>query len=259
MRYGAVITPDQIGAAIAAGFDYVELPARELQPEGKHETALRFVSNALLKSGRPVAVEVFWGLLPPDMPLVGPDVDERRLRRYLHRAFTDMWALGGLLVVLASGASRRIPPGFPRERAVEQFVRALALIRQESDRNGLELALEPLNHYETNLLNTLDESRRFLSEYKLSHMRLLADFYHLSVEGEPIEAIEASGSLITHVHLSDTNRAPPGQGQADFGSFFGALRRIGYNGRLSIRCEWRDFAREAAPALTFVKRQWEQS
>lgn len=257
MRYGCVISPDQIGAAIAAGFDYVELPARELQAEGDHELVLRSVSNALLRSGRPVAVEAFWGLLPPDLPIVGPRVDQRRLRRYIRRVFTDMWALGGVLVVLASGTARRFPEGFPREQAEAQFAQSLALIKQESDRNGLELVLEPLNRTETNLLNTLDESCRFLSDFKLQQVSLLADFYHLTVEGESIDAVASCGSLIAHVHLADTNRAPPGQGSANFDSFFGALRRIGYDDRISIRCEWQNFEREAAPALEFIKRRWE--
>src|ERR1044071_5423246 len=99
MRFGCVITSQQIGAAIAAGFDYVELPARALDPEGKHELALRKISRALAKTHRPIKVEVFSGLLPEDLAVVGPNVDQERLRRYLHRAFTDMWALGGELVV----------------------------------------------------------------------------------------------------------------------------------------------------------------
>src|SRR4029450_145483 len=145
MRYGCVITPQQIGAAIAAGFDYVELQARALEPEGRHALALRAISRALANSRRPVKVEVFSGLLPEGFPIVGPLVDRERLRRYLHRAFTAMWALGGVLVVLGVGPSRRVPDGFPRERALSQFAEALAFIAEEADRNGLDLGLGPIN------------------------------------------------------------------------------------------------------------------
>lgn len=259
MRYGCVITPDEIGAAIQAGFDYVELPARELDPEGNHEQALRTVSNALLRSGRPVAVEVFWGLLPPDLPVVGPNVDTERLRRYLHRAFTDMWALGGVLVVLASGAARRIPEGFPRAQAEQQFAAALELIQHEAHRNGLEVVLEPVSRVETNFLNTLDESCQFLAEHRVRDVRLMVDAFHLSAEGEPEAAIQRCEAPIAHVHVSDTDRLPPGQGTADIGALLAALRHKGYGGRMSIRATWREFTREAPEALQFVKQHWEQT
>lgn len=259
MRYGCVITPDRIAAAVAAGFDYVELTARALDPEGNHELALRRIGRALAKSHRPIKVEVFSGLLPEDMPIVGPAVDQERLRSYLHRAFTDMWALGGMLVVLGVGASRRIPEGFPREQAEAQFAQALEFIEDEGDRNGLDLALEPLNRAETNLLNTLDESRRFLADRDVKEVRLLADIYHLTAEDEPLAVVVDCGPLIAHVHVADSGRLPPGQGDFDFTPFFTTLHKIGYDDRISIRCDWRDFAREATRALVHVKERWEAS
>jgi len=259
MRYGCVITPNQIGAAIAAGFDYVELPARALNPEGKHEMALRNIGRALAKSRQPIKVEVFSGLLPEDMVVVGPDVDEERLQGYLHRVFTAMWALGGVLVVLGIGASRRIPDGFPREQAEAQFAQVLALIEDEADRNGLDLALDPLDRTETNLLTTLEECRRFLADRNIAEVRLLADSYHLAVERQPLEVVEECGALIAHVHVADTGRAPPGQGDFDFGPFFRTLRKIGYDARISLKCNWRDFGAEAGPALAYLKQQWDAS
>jgi sugar phosphate isomerase/epimerase len=259
MRYGCVITPQQIGAATAAGFDYIELPARALEPEGRHALALRSISRALARSRRPVKVEVFNGLLPEDLPIVGPAVDRERLQRYLHRAFTAMWALGGVLVVLGVGPSRRVPDGFPRERATAQFAEALAYIAEEADRNGLDLALDPLNRAETNLLVRLDDCRQFLADHALAKVRLLADSYHLLAEDESLAVVEACAALIGHAHIADSERLPPGRGEFDFAPFFGALRAIGYDARISLKCLWRDFDREAAPALAFVRRQWEIS
>jgi D-psicose/D-tagatose/L-ribulose 3-epimerase len=257
MRYGCVITPQQIGDAVAAGFDYVELPARALEPEGRHALALRSISRALARSRRPVKVEVFSGLLPEDLPIVGPAVDHERLQRYLHRAFTAMWALGGVQVVLGLGASRRVPAGFPHERAAAQFADALAFIAEQADRNGLDLVLDPLNRAETNLLITLDACRGFLADHGLIDVRLLADSYHLLAEEEPLSAVEACGPLIGHALIADSERLPPGHGEFDFAPFFGALRTIGYDTRISLKCLWRDFERDAEPALAFVRQQWE--
>jgi D-psicose/D-tagatose/L-ribulose 3-epimerase len=259
MRYGCVITPQQISAAIAAGFDYVELPARALEPEGRHALALRSISRTLARSRLPVKVEVFSGLLPEDLPIVGPAVDRERLQRYLHSAFTAMWALGGVLVVLGVGPSRRVPDGFPPERAAAQFAEALSYIAEEADRNGLDLALDPLNRAETNLLVTLDDCRRFLADQGLAEVRLLADSYHLLAEDEPLAVVEACGPLIGHAHIADSERLPPGRGEFDFAPFFAALRAIGYDARVSLKCLWHDFEKEAGPALAVVKRQWDVS
>jgi sugar phosphate isomerase/epimerase len=259
MRYGCVITPQQIEAAIAAGFDFVELPARALSPEGRHHLMLRSVSRALAQSRRPIKVEVFSALLPEDLPIVGPNVDGQRLQRYLQRAFTAMWALGGVLVVLGMGPSRRVPRGFPHEQAEEQFAQALRFIREAADRNGLDLVLNPLNRLETNLLTTLNDCCRFFADHDVTQVGLLADSYHLLGEPEPLEAVIECSALVEHVHIADSQQAPPGQGDFDFEPFFATLRTIGYQGRLSLRCNWGDFASEAGPALAHVKRLWEAS
>jgi sugar phosphate isomerase/epimerase len=252
-----VIPPEQIGAAVAAGFDFIELPARDLAPEGGHNQALRGISRALAQSRRPVKIEVFSALLPADLTIVGPDVDTDRLRRYVQRVFTGMWALGGVQVVLGMGSSRRVPAGFPRERAEAQFAQALMLIREAADRNGLDLVLNPLNRLETNLLTSLNACCRFFTDHHVGQVGLLADSYSLLGAAEPLEAIVECGALVEHVHIADAGRAPPGQGDFDFGPFFATLRTIDYQGRLSLKCNWRDFEQEAEPALAHVKRLWE--
>jgi sugar phosphate isomerase/epimerase len=258
MRYGCVINPEHIGAAIAAGFDYVELPARALDPEGRHDLAIRAISRALAKSRQSVKVEVFSSLLPEDMVVVGPGVDQVRLRRYLRRVFTAMWALGGVQVVLGMGQARRVPEGFSHEQAETQFAEVLSYIAEQADRNGLDLVLNPLNRAETNLLTTLEDCCRFFSAHQVEHIGLLADSYHLLAEEEP-EAVADCGALISHVHVADADYQPPGQGGFDLAPFFTTLRALGYDARISLKCNWNDFAEQAGPALAYVRQQWEAS
>jgi D-psicose/D-tagatose/L-ribulose 3-epimerase len=259
MRYGCVIAPQHIGAAIAAGFDYVELPARALEPEGQHGPAIRAIGLALARSQRSIKVEVFSSLLPEDLVVVGPEVDHERLQRYLGRVFTAMWALGGIQVVIGSGAARRVPEGFAHEQAELQFAEALAFIAAQADRNGLDLVLNPLNRAETNLLTTLDDCCRFCSDHNNEQIGLLADSYHLLAEEEPLSIVGECDRLIAHVHVTDSDYLPPGLGSFDFAPFFGSLRAIGYDTRMSLKCIWGDFERQAGPALAFVKQQWEAS
>ncbi len=112
---------------------------------------------------------------------------------------------------------------------------------------------------ETNLLTSLTECCRFFADHNIAQVGLLADSYHLLGEAEPLEAVVECSALVEHVHIADSEHAPPGQGDFDFGTFFATLRAIGYQGRLSLKCNWHDFAQEAGPALAHVQRLWEAS
>ncbi|MCJ7831372.1 MAG: sugar phosphate isomerase/epimerase, partial [Dehalococcoidia bacterium] len=83
---------------------------------------------------------------------------------------------------------------------------------------------------------------------------VLADFYHLEVEKEPFEHITQAGRHVIHVHVADTGRLYPGSGSYDYPGFWRAVRGAGYDGRVAIECNWRDFPTEAGPAMRFLRR-----
>jgi hypothetical protein len=84
-------------------------------------------------------------------------------------------------------------------------------------------------------------------------------FSHLEVEREPFDHIPPAGSRLLHVHVADTGRLHPGVGSYDYMGFYRALRKAGYDARISIECNWCDFLREIAPAMRFVRQSWEGS
>jgi len=87
----------------------------------------------------------------------------------------------------------------------------------------------------------------------------LVDFYHLDEESEPIADIRSAGSWIAHVHTADTGRRPPGTGNYDYEAFFGALKAIDYDARVSVECVWGDFEREARASVQFLRRAWKDA
>ena len=64
--------------------------------------------------------------------------------------------------------------------------------------------------------------------------------------------------LLAHVHVADGGRRAPGVGGYDYASFMGALRRAGYDRRISAECQWEDLAAQAPGALAFMCEQWDQ-
>ena len=97
--------------------------------------------------------------------------------------------------------------------------------------------LEPLNRYESSVLNNVTDCVGLLDELNHPNAGLLFDFFHLSIEeSNLIDSIHRAGRWVRHVHLGDNNRLLPGRGNIDWKRCFGALKEIGYNGYVSLEC-----------------------
>jgi sugar phosphate isomerase/epimerase len=111
---------------------------------------------------------------------------------------------------------------------------ALRELSKYAARHGVPLLYEPLNRYETNLVNTQPGGVRLIEEYALSNVRLLCDLYHMNIEEVDLAgALRAAGPHVGHVHFADSNRRAAGMGHTDFGPIVQALRDVGYNGYVS--------------------------
>jgi sugar phosphate isomerase/epimerase len=101
--------------------------------------------------------------------------------------------------------------------------------------NGVVVALEALNRYETHLLRTLadaDELRRLIDS---ANVQLMADVFHMNIEEDSIaETLRDHGEHIVHVHLADSQRREPGTGHLDFVAVFEALADNHYAGALAM-------------------------
>ncbi len=100
---------------------------------------------------------------------------------------------------------------------------------------GVTIMLEPLNRYECDYLNTLEEGMRVIRQIGMPNLKLLADTFHMNIEEANIAAsLRTVGSELGHVHLADSNRHAPGYGHLDVRGVLRVLREIGYEGYLSF-------------------------
>ncbi|MFP5115927.1 sugar phosphate isomerase/epimerase family protein [Bacillaceae bacterium C204] len=148
----------------------------------------------------------------------------------------------GVIVPAAFGIfSRKLPPFSPprsMEDDRETLLDSLNKLDVLAKEAGSTLFLEPLNRYEDHMINRLEQAASLINEGGFSHVKILADFFHMNTEEANIsESILATGNLIGHVHLADSNRLMPGQGHIDFESSFNTLQKIGFNQFMSIECE----------------------
>ncbi len=100
---------------------------------------------------------------------------------------------------------------------------------------GVTLLLEPLNRYECDYLNRLEEAMGVIGQIGMSNLKLLADTFHMNIEEVDIPAsLRRAASALGHIHLADSNRQPPGYGHLDVREVLQALRDIDYHGYLSF-------------------------
>lgn len=127
-----------------------------------------------------------------------------------------------------------VKPGVEPAQAMGWLVEALHGCGEAAEAAGVRLALEPINRYETSLINNVDEGLHLVERVGASNFGLLLDTFHMNIEEQDIDtSIRACGSRIFHFHVADSNRWYPGAGHLDFRRILQTLNETGYSGWVS--------------------------
>ncbi len=127
-----------------------------------------------------------------------------------------------------------VKPGVSQAQAMDWLVGALRDCCAEARPHRVRLALEPINRYETTLINNIGQGLDLIERVGAENLGLLPDTFHMNIEEPRIEdSIRACGDRLFHFHVADSNRWYPGAGHLDFASILEALYETGYRGYLS--------------------------
>lgn len=100
---------------------------------------------------------------------------------------------------------------------------------------GVTLALEPLNRFETDMVNTVDQAIAIVDDLNSPYLKILLDTFHSNIEEKDIPAsIIKLGDRLVHIQANENDRGTPGTGHLDWLGIRDALRTIGYDGSLVI-------------------------
>lgn len=114
---------------------------------------------------------------------------------------------------------------------------------------GVRIGLEPLNRYETSLVNTVDQGLAVVAPLPTEGIGLMLDIYHMNIEETDLAAaVTRAGDRIAHVQVCGNDRGAPGNDHLDWPAFLGALDRVGYDGSLCIESFTADNATIATAA-----------
>ncbi len=135
---------------------------------------------------------------------------------------------------------------------------AIAEISTYGEKLGVGLVLEPVNRYEINFLNTMDEAVKFIELYLIPNVKLMPDVFHMNIEESDIrDSLKKYGDRIGYVHFADSNRYSPGCGHLDFDSIFKTLHEIQYSGWASVEILPKPEPMAAAQSAIQYLRQFE--
>jgi D-psicose/D-tagatose/L-ribulose 3-epimerase len=232
------------------GFDYVELPlAQMVDLNDKEFSSLKEkVGSSGLKC------EACNNFFPASIRLTGNDVDYGKTEAYLDKALGRAAQLGVKVIVLGSPKSKNVPEGYPMDKAWSQLVELLKTIDPLVRTRGITVVIEPLNKGESNIINTAAEGLQLAKAADRENIKLLIDYYHLVMERENPEIILDAGSYIKHIHFANpAGRVYPAEKVDGYIRFMDLLKRIGYEGRISIEAYTKDFCHDAKRSVEMLR------
>ena len=183
----------------------------------------------------------------------GTQAQQRATISYLKQLVDIAGVLGTNIVMgplySATGRANAVPASEYKKQW--QTVRGhLKTICAYAEANGKIICLEPLNRFETDFLNTVEQGLQMIREVKSPALKLLLDTFHMNIEEKkPADAIRRAGRHVGHIHASASDRGTPGNDHVDWRGVAQALRDIHYEGAVVIESFTQDvqvIARAAA-------------
>jgi len=217
--------------------------------------------------------------VPPEANPIGDDPAVRKAGlEHMKRAIATAGILGADIV--AGPFTSPVGQLVGRPRTEEEWKRGVEVMRaaaETAEAAGVKLALEALNRFETYFINTAADASRFAREVGHPNFAIMWDTFHANIEEEDIEkAMMDASEHIIHVHISENHRGIPGSGHIPFDTVFGCLRKMKYDGWLTIEafgsalpelaaatCIWRELFRDsydlAAKGLSLIREGWKEA
>jgi sugar phosphate isomerase/epimerase len=211
------------------GYNGVELAIRDPRDLDLDSLHKKIISSKLAVPA--IGTGQAWG--EEGLSFTDPDSEIRKAA--IERVKNHILVAARFGAIIIIGLIRGIvKPGVTVEQADDMLMDALVQCCTAAQTNGIRLAIEPINRYETTLLNTVSQGLDLIEKIGLDNFGLLLDTFHMNIEEPNMEAsILSSGNRIFHFHVADSNRHHPGAGHLDFKSILGTLRKTGYRGWIS--------------------------
>ena len=179
------------------------------------------------------------GAFGPDRDVSHEDSERRQMALDYLKFCIDLAAEVGSPNVIgpmysATGKTRLLPEEV-REQQRNWAARGLREAADYAGERGVGLAIEPLNRFETDLVNTVEQGLDLCERIDRDNVGLLLDTFHMNIEEKSIpDAIRAAGLRVRHFHACENDRGAPGSGHVEWNEVLSALGDVGFDGTVAI-------------------------
>jgi D-psicose/D-tagatose/L-ribulose 3-epimerase len=251
------------------GFDVIELGFFSAEPPFDASQVKQRLKDNGLTAG-------ICSFLSADRDITSTDPDVRKQGIAFMKAMIGTVAkLGGEVFsgpIYAELFRKRYLPRDEREAEWERGVKSLREVAKSAETQGVTVALEPLNRFETDFMNLSAQAVRMCEDVGSGAVGILLDTFHMGIEEKNQgDAIRRAGKHLKHFHTCENDRGTPGTGQVPWQEVRDALKDIGYDRTVAIEgfnpeivglangaCIWRPMApspdRLAGEGVQFLKK-----
>jgi len=217
-----------ISSTAAAGYDLIEIPALDPSRIDIADTRDRLAAHGL-RTSLTLGLTFANDINSEDLELVAAG------RSTLMSALDITRGVGGeYLGGVIFGAMDKYP-GPTSAAARANSVAVIKELAQEAAGDGITIGLEFVNRYESNLLNTVQETLDYMDLVGEDNVVVHADAYHMNIEEDGFrEPLMRCGDRLGYVHIGESNRGYLGAGTIDFEEVFGALVDMDYRGVITF-------------------------
>ena len=258
MKFGFCGRFSDAASLAVLGGQYLEPGvSSELRPLDSDEAYYQGLRQTLNESG--IAAEVFNLMVPGHLRITGPSRDGAALSRYMTEASRRAAGVGGKVLVFGSAGARNVEPGESYEKAWGDIRRFLVDSADIVADAGLVIAIESLASNHCTTLTSVAEVVRMAQDVgRPDAVGVLSDLYHVNCDYQSFDETAAAGKWLRHVHIAcgSDRHAPTDDDYDELVSFFGALRRAGYNDRVSVEADITDFDAAVSTAMPVMRRAW---
>jgi D-psicose/D-tagatose/L-ribulose 3-epimerase len=256
-------------SAKKAGYDYIEMLM--IEPE---KIDVEMTKEVLAEHGLSATASL--GLSPEtDVTSTNPSIVKKG-DELLRKVVDKLHAIGSteLCGVIYCSLGKYPGPASAENRA--NSISAVTRLADYAADKGININLEVVNRYETNIMNTGKEGLKFLEAVNRPNAYLHLDTYHMNIEEDGMsQAVLDAGDALGYVHIGESHRGYLGSGNVDFDTFFSALKKINYSGPITFEsfssvvvdpalsnalCIWRNLWEDsddlAAHALKYMKARY---
>ena len=213
------------------GFDSVEIALEDTTHIDPH-----FIKEHLDKNG--LVCKTICAAMGPDRDFRGTAEQQQNAMEYQKGLLDTLVLLGGEMLIGPLYSSVGRADAVPRDEYREQWKTVVGHLKEVAkyaqDRN-LKLGIEPLNRFETDFLNTVDQALELIKDIDNPVALLHYDTFHMNIEAKhQAKSIEKAGKLLGHFHACGCDRGTPGNDHIDWPGISSALKTIGYDGSIVI-------------------------